>query len=205
MENISNTIISQSERNPEDHSAKTDAELAELAKSNPDFFGYLMERYKNPLSSYIRRITFLSQEDTADLLQEVFIKTYRHLNDYDPSLKFSSWIYRITHNHIIDTIRRLNSRPKTVSLDDDALTKIFAASTDIEKDIHIQDSLTKIRKSIESLPLQYREILILRFLEEKTYEEIMDILKKPKGSVASLINRGRKLLTESLTKEHTNF
>lgn len=56
-----------------------------------------------------------------------------------------------------------------------------------------------VRQAIRELPLHYREVLILRFLEEKDYEEIMDILKKPKGTVATLIKRGRAQLLERLT------
>lgn len=80
-----------------------------------------------------------------------------------------------------------------------SIRRIFPISFKIRKyhaHHRYQNQLRKISAIIESLPLIYREVLILKFLEEKSYEEIMDIVEKPKGTVASLINRGRKLLKE---------
>lgn len=174
---------------------KTDAELIELAKIDPESFGLLMQRYQMPLFHYIRRITQLPKEDIEDLLQEVFIKIYQKLNEYNEILKFSSWAYRITHNHIIDYFRKTNARPKTNSLEDSELTKLLKSRTNIEKDLNTKDCLEKIKECLEDIPLKYKEILILRFIEEKSYEEIMDILKKPKGTVATMIARGREAVS----------
>lgn len=174
---------------------KTDAELIDLAKIDPESFGLLMERYQMPLFHYIRRITQLPKEDIEDLLQEVFIKIYQKLNEYNEILKFSSWAYRITHNHIIDYFRKTNARPRANSLEDSELAKILKSGTDIEKDMNTKDCLEKIKECLEDIPLKYKEILVLRFIEEKSYEEIMDILKKPKGTVATMIARGREAVS----------
>lgn len=183
---------------------QTDAELIELSKKNPEAFGLLMERYQGPLFHYIRRMTQLPGDDIQDLLQEIFIKIYQKLNEYDELLKFSSWAYRIAHNHIIDYFRKVGSRPQTNSLEDYEWEKIISASVHIEKDILNKDCAEKIRVCMEKMPMKYREVLILRFLEDKEYEEIMDILKKPKGSVATLIARGRKVLLEKMRAENIN-
>jgi RNA polymerase sigma-70 factor (ECF subfamily) len=182
----------------------TDADLIELSKENPESFGILMERYQGPLFQYIRRLTQLSNDDIQDLLQEVFIKIYKNLNEYNEELKFSSWAYRIAHNHIIDYFRRTSSRPQSNSLEDYEWEKIISASVNIEKDILDKDCVEKIKRCIEQLPLIYREVIILRFLEDKEYEEIMDILKKPKGTVATLLARGKKLLEEKMKEENVN-
>jgi RNA polymerase sigma-70 factor (ECF subfamily) len=179
--------------NPE-KKEKTDAELIELAKADPESFGLLMERYQIPLFHYIRRITQLPKEDVEDLLQEVFIKIYKKLNEYNELLKFSSWAYRIAHNHMVDFFRKSGARPRTNSLEEAELAKILKSGTDIEKDLSAKDCLEKIKDCLKELPMKYEEILILRFIEEKAYEEIMDILKKPKGTVATLISRGREAL-----------
>lgn len=183
---------------------QTDAALVELAKDDPESFGILMERYQGPLFHYIRRLTQLSSDDIEDLLQEVFIKTYQHLNAYDEELKFSSWIYRIAHNHIIDYFRKINARPKVNFLEDDEWEKIMHAGFSLEKKIFDKECISKIKDCIQSLPIKYKEILILRFIEEKDYEEIMDILKKPKGSVATLIARGKKVLKKKMREENIN-
>lgn len=179
---------------------KTDSEIVNLAKKNPDYFAILIERYKDSLFFFVKRISYFGKEDIEDILQEVFIKVYKNLNDYEDSLKFSSWIYRITRNQTIDEIRKRGSRPKTTSLEDNELVKFIKSGQNIEKEFLRKENLNLLRKSIENLPQKYREVLVLRFLEEKNYEEIMDIIKKPKGTVASLIRRGRSLLSEYLEK-----
>jgi RNA polymerase sigma-70 factor, ECF subfamily len=174
---------------------KSDAELIELAKVDPESFGLLMKRYQMPLFHYIRRITQLPKEDIEDLLQEVFIKIYQKLNEYNEFLKFSSWAYRITHNHIIDYFRKTNARPKTNSLEEFELAKLLRSGSNLEKELVTKDCLEKIKGCLQEIPLKYKEVLVLRFIEEKSYEEIMDILKKPKGTVATMIARGREALT----------
>ena len=182
----------------------SDAALIELAIKNPESFGILMERYQGPLFHYIRRIAQLPKEDTEDLLQEVFIKIYQKLNEYNDELKFSSWAYRIAHNHIIDYFRKTSARPRTNSLEEDEWEKIIHSSIHLAKDIADKDCVEKIKSCIGKLPIRHREALILRFIEEKEYEEIMDILKKPKGSVATLIRRGKELLVKRMKEKNIN-
>jgi RNA polymerase sigma-70 factor, ECF subfamily len=183
---------------------QTDAELIELSKKNPEDFGILMQRYQGPLFHYIRRIGQLSEEDVQDLLQEVFIKIYQKLNEYDEVLKFSSWAYRIAHNHVIDHFRKINARPKMNALDDGEWERLIVASVHVENEIMNKDCVEKIKIIIAQLPIKYKEVLVLRFIEEKDYEEIMDILKKPKGSVATLISRGKSILIKRLKEENIN-
>ncbi|MDX9913385.1 MAG: RNA polymerase sigma factor [Candidatus Moranbacteria bacterium] len=188
----------------EEKTSLNDAQLIDLAKKNPEFFGVLMERYQGPLFHYIRRLTQFSADDIEDLLQEIFIKTYQNLNAYDEKMKFSSWIYRIAHNHIVDHFRKINVRPQTNTLEDYEWEKIIQTSLSVEKEIADKDCVKKIKKCIKALPIKYKEVLILRFVEEKDYEEIMDILKKPKGSVATLISRGREVLKREMKKNNIN-
>lgn len=178
----------------------TDQELARLSTGNPELFGVLMERYEAPLLRYIRRISSLPKEDAEDILQETFIKAYRNINDYDPEAKFSSWIYRIAHNQTIDTIRKRRIVSASFSIDANDAAQFLHAATDIGAETERSDTLTHIETIIRELPETYRETLILRFLEEKSYEEIMDILELPKGSVATLVHRGKKLLHEKMSE-----
>lgn len=181
---------------------KSDTELVELAKQDPQYFGHLMQRYQQPLFRYIYRLSLLPNEDVEDLLQEIFLKIYRKLNEYPPILKFSSWIYRLAHNHLVDHFRKINARPRITDLPDDEWLKIIGSDINLEKEIIHKDCVEKIKSCISELPFKYKEVLILRFLEQKDYEEIMDILKKPKGSVATLINRGKDLLKKKMKENH---
>lgn len=182
----------------EDYQNVSDNELVELSKTNPDFFGELVRRYQKQLFYYIRRISYFTDEDIEDILQNVFIKIYQNLNNFDLDLKFSTWAYQITRNATIDAIRFKQARPQTLDLEQEDLVRFFQSSENIEKDFLKRDDWEKIKQVINDLPFQYREVLVLKFLEEKSYEEMMDILKKPKGTVATLISRGRKLLEEKL-------
>lgn len=174
----------------------TDNELVELSKNDPNIFGELVSRYQNRLFRYVHRISYFSDEDTEDIVQETFIKTYKSLNMFDSDLKFSSWIYQIARNATIDAIRKKQARPQAMYFEEDDILKLFQSDIDVHMQTEAKNHLDIMRKIIDSLPYKYKEVLVLRFLEEKNYEEIMDIIQKPKGTIAALINRGRKMLLE---------
>jgi RNA polymerase sigma-70 factor (ECF subfamily) len=170
----------------------TDTELVKLTLADQDNFVYLVNRYKGKLLSYIRRLTNVSDDDAEDILQEVFIKVYLNLNDFNKNLKFSSWIYRITHNQVISGHRKLKARPEgyAVNLDDQA-AKNLMAEIDIKGQVDNKILQQTINSILEKINQKYRDVLVLKFLEEKSYQEISDILKKPLGTVASLMNKAK--------------
>jgi RNA polymerase sigma-70 factor (ECF subfamily) len=171
----------------------SDAELVSLSLENQDNFLYLVDRYKFRLMNYIRRLTNVNDDDVEDILQEVFIKVYLNLNDFNTDLKFSSWIYRITHNQVISRHRKLKARPEgyAVNIEDRAALNL-AADIDIIADADLVLTKQKINTVLNKLAQKHRDILILRFLEEKNYQEISDIIRKPAGTVASAINKAKQ-------------
>jgi len=176
----------------------TDEQLVELSLSNSDNFLCLSKRYEDKLLRYIIRISKFSREDALDVLQEVLIKTYYNLNGFDPELKFSSWIYRIAHNEAVSAIRKKSVRP-TVYMEVEDMSK-FSDAFDMTKDIDNSLDRKVIDEALSKLDEKYREVLILRFLDEKEYVEIADILKKPISTVGNLILRGKKLFKEEYEK-----
>ena len=177
---------------------KTDVELVGLSLANPDYFLGLIKRYEEKLLRYVIRISKFNREDAEDVLQEVFIKTYYNLNGFDKELQFSSWIYRIAHNETVSAIRKKVIRP-SISLEVEDLAK-FGDSFDMTKDIDKTLDREIIDKALSKLDEKYREVLVLRFLDEKDYVEIADILKKPVSTVGNLILRGKKLFKEEYEK-----
>lgn len=177
----------------EEISKKTDSELVKLTLANQDDFVYLVDRYRGRLASYIKRLTNANTEDVEDILQEVFIKVYLNLNNFNKDLKFSSWIYRITHNQVISGHRRIKARPEGYAINlDDQLANSLVAEIDIKGQVDnkiLQQTINLVLNKIEG---KYRDVLVLKFLEEKSYQEISDILKKPLGTVASLMNRAKQ-------------
>lgn len=178
------------------YSGMDDNELVEASKSDPEVFGELVSRYQERLFRFIGRISYFCNEDIEDIMQETFMKTYRSLNIFDTHLKFSTWIYQIARNTTIDAIRKKQIRPQTVCLEQDDVMKFLRSDSDMQIHLETKEQLKIIQGIISTLPHTYREVMILRFLEEKNYEEIMDIVQKPKGTVAALINRGRKMLID---------
>jgi RNA polymerase sigma-70 factor (ECF subfamily) len=191
---------------PDDNlnSAKTDEELVRLTLKDKEEYQYLLKRYQDKLMRYIMRITRTSRENAKDILQQVFIKTYVNLNDFDPSLKFSSWIYRIAHNEAVSFLRKNSRQPVSAEFDiDKTLIRTVRQDLEIQKDVDQKFFLEKIQKIIDGFKNKdYRNVLILRYFEDKDYQEISDILKRPMGSVATLINRAKKKLKKELSKNN---
>lgn len=181
---------------------KTDEELVILVLEDQDYFLYLVRKYEKKLSRYISRISNLNQDDIEDVLQDIFIKVYKNLNGFDPDLKFSSWIYRITHNEVINNYRKYKNKAKIISFDKDGeFIKNIKGELDIEKDLNLAELKDGIFSVLNKMDIKYREVLILKFLEEKSYREMSDILRKPEGTIATLINRAKKQFLKILEKE----
>ena len=184
---------------------KTDEELAQLAVKEQAYFLYLMKRYESKLLNYILKISNFHHDDAQDVLQDVFIKVYRNLNSFDCSLKFSSWIYRITRNQVISSHRKNKSRATNISWDieiNDHILNNLIFDFDVNREVDLQFLRKNIEKILNNLDKKYQEVLILRFFEEKDYREISDILKKPMGTVATLLSRAKKQFLEKVKKEN---
>ncbi len=181
---------------------KTDNELVQLSLEYADWYSCLMGRYEDKLGRYIYRISGGSNEDIEDLLQEIFLAVYRNLNDFDPKLKFSSWIYRIAHNKVISHHRKQKARAQTI--DGEEGEKIIQRIKD-EKDLSeiINDKITGevFERLFQKIDTKYKEVLVLRYLEEKEYNEISDILKKPVGTVSTLLKRAKQHMKHVIEKE----
>ncbi len=188
--------------NPEVTEQLSDEEIVKLALENQDNFVLIINRYKTKLFNYIRRITNVRDEDAEDLLQDVFLKVYLNLNDFDTDLKFSSWIYAVARNQVISQHRRLNARAEghSITLEDDSASKIMF-NFNIENEIDNLYLKDKVAKILYSLAEKYREVLVLKFLEEKNYQEISDIIKKPIGTVGSLMNKAKSEFKRELIKQ----
>jgi RNA polymerase sigma-70 factor, ECF subfamily len=177
---------------------KSDEELVALTLQDQEYFLVLMNRYEKKLMSYIIRISGMKYEDAEDILQDVFVKIYYNLNNFDPKLKFSSWIYRIAHNQTISEFRKRKARPVQYFQEEDLVR--FVDNFEIDKSIDnilLRESMEKIFSKMDK---KYRDVLVLKFLEEKDYNEISDILKKPVGTIGTLINRGKKKFKKEFDK-----
>lgn len=183
-----------------------DEDLVLLTLDNQDYFAEIIKRYQVRLFNYIIRISGLSAEDAEDVLQDVFLKTYLNLNEFDRDQKFSSWAYAITHNQVISQFRKKKARPEghAVNLEDNA-AKNLMMDFDLFKDLDLRRAKELINQILEKLDPKYREILVLKFLTEQSYQEISDIIKKPLGTVASMMNKAKEEFRNEVKKQKINF
>jgi RNA polymerase sigma-70 factor (ECF subfamily) len=179
----------------------TDEQLVGETLKNTQAYAFLVERYEEKLLRYIMRISTNTKEDAEDVLQDVFLSAYKNLNDFDQDLKFSSWLYRIAHNKVISHFRKVTARPKTTTYEGDSqLLNILASEEDLARNLERKYTAAEVRKVLDLMDGQYQEVLVLKFLEEKDYKEISDILEKPMGTVATLISRAKKQFKEKSDK-----
>lgn len=185
--------------------AKTDQEIVALALKERAVFGELVDRYHARLRRYITRLGVKNPDDQEDVLQEIFIKIYRNLNNFDQNLQFSSWAYRIAHNEAVSWYRKLKVRPEGYLVaEPETLFELMADERQnpaerVEKALDAE----MVGQALEQLDEKYRTVLVLRFFEHMEYEEISDVLKVPVGTVGTLVHRAKKQLKKSL--EHSPF
>ena len=163
-------------------------------------FEILVQRFKNPLTNFVYR--FLGDYDgCADIVQDTFVKVYRYKDSYSSLAKFSTWIYTIAGNLARTEYQRRRRRnffsissygdeEKTFDIPDNSYRPDVAADASMKNEI-IQKALLKVRDS-------YREAVILRDIQELSYEEIAEIMQIEVGTVKSRINRGRAELQKYL-------
>jgi RNA polymerase sigma-70 factor (ECF subfamily) len=174
------------------HTTHTDEELVRLSLSDKEQFSLLVERYASRLRTYITRIGSLRAEDTEDILQETFVRVYQNLNEFDTSLKFSSWIYRIAHNQTMTFFRKRRARPEGhMNILGETELDALASESDVFSESAQSYDAVKLQEVLGLLPRDQYEILILRFFEHKTYDEISDILSLAPGTVAARLNRAK--------------
>ena len=182
----------------------SDNEIVKRSLNDIDYFLCLYERYELRLLRYIRRISMVSDEQAKDILQEAFIKIWQNLNAFNQSMKLSSWIYRIVHNETISYWRRNRSygKDRKVKLDN-VIIENQLDDSEINEDKDKKEFLT--HEVLGLLPLKYKTVLILKYIEGKGYREISDVLKIPEGTVATRLNRAKKKFIEMASEKHISF
>ena len=170
-------------------------------------FEELVVRYQTRLLNFIYR-TVGDRERAEDLVQEVFIRVYRHLHRFDRSKKFSTWVYTIASNLAKNELRNRSRNPlvlfQTVKKnwqDEDRPLEFEDSSTrpdDMFRKRHLRQV---VEESVAKLPEHHRDVFVLRELEGKSYEEIAEITGCNLGTVKSRLNRARNSFAEIVAPE----
>lgn len=177
----------------------SDAELVSLALKKIDYFEEIIERYRSILLRYIRRISSFSQESCEEVLQDGFLKIWKNLNDYDPKMKFSTWVYRIMYTTTISHWREEKKHHMNKYKGEYEIEE-FSEHIALDNEIMDNADIKVMKRAVSALPIRYREIIILRYWEGKSYDELTDILQKPKGTVAILLKRAKEKLKKEFEK-----
>lgn len=179
----------------------TDEQIVlETREKNKEAYVQIVKRYEKKLLRYAFNIVG-DNSLAADVVQDAFIKAYENLQGFDVSKKFSSWIYRIVHNEAINLLKKQKRFVFNFDFSffdrsggNNGRDSSGGSAETPEQEYDRQEIVDKVQASLSELPLKYKEALTLYYLEEKSYDEISDILRIPIGTVGTRINRGKKLL-----------
>lgn len=182
----------------------SDEELVAKSLVHRDYFCYLYKRYKARLLRYIHRITHVNSEEAGDILQDAFIKVWEHLKEFDPKLKFSSWIFRVVHNETISHWRNNTSYSKdhTTTVTENLPSK---SAEELTTALEIDEKQHRVHDLLELLPIDSKVVLILKYFQGMSYQEISDVLKIPEGTVAIRLNRAKKRFLDLAVQEEMAF
>jgi RNA polymerase sigma-70 factor (ECF subfamily) len=190
--------------------ARNDFNLVSKAKEGDQkAYAEIMQRYKD--SIYFMALKMVNNKDDAmDLTVETFAKAFENLGKYKPEYAFSTWLFRIATNNSIDFIRK--KRLNLVSLDnlneeqgEDKYLQFRAEGLNPEEiSIRKQES-EKLKNMVEQLPLRYRTLIVLRYYEELSYEEIAKQVDIPIGTVKAQLFRARDLMANILNRNKKNL
>ncbi len=177
-----------------------EARLIEEAKAgNLEAFEQLILQHEKRIYNYCYRMTN-NREDAEDLSQEIFIKVYKNLNSFKGKSSFSTWIYRIAYNTCIDKYRKKKVVAVSLTPNDEGEKQIDLPSGEPlpEDRVVSREEYELVCECISALRPEYKAAVILRDIQNYSYDEIAEILNIPLGTVKSHISRGRAALRDAL-------
>ena len=164
-------------------------------------YNQLVTRYKDRLYNFLYRI--VNDVDLAeDLAQDTFLKVYIHKDSYKELYKFSTWMYTIAKNLAFTELRKKKRRKTSsfseITKDDWEIQVSDPTADDVDEQIMRAEKRRNIQNALSNIPIDFRTIIILRDIQELSYEDISKIIEVPIGTVKSRINRGREKLYQLL-------
>lgn len=186
-------------------SEPTDQELvARVLAGDQDAFAGLVTRYKDYVYTVAVRIV-VNEEDADDVAQETFVRAYKALGRFRGDSKFSSWLYRIAVNRALTHLKRRKRRGVSVDIDAGPHVEAGAIEEDARstpEELVLDDELRqRVRAAVDELPPQYRAVVTLFYLEEKSYKEVSAILGIPMGTLKTHLYRARAMLRKTLIRQ----
>jgi len=186
--------------------ALEDERLVALSQGgSEEAYAVLVERYSDYVFTIAARILG-DDEDAYDAAQEAFVRAYRAIGRFRGDAKFSSWLYRIATNRALTHLKRRRKRAPAVDID---------AGPHIESAIDVEPTRTRpdqlvvdaefrdhVRAAVAQLPDQYRTVITLFYLEQRSYREVADVLGLPMGTLKTHLHRGRAMLRKIISERN---
>ena len=190
-----------------DDSLPEDTILAfKASEGDESAFEVLVRKYERLVSTCVYSVVGSNAEDIMDVSQEVFLKVYRSLGSFKGDSEFSTWLYRVAKNCALDYIRK--RKPPSTSLDSSGEegegfdVPDTSQSSNPEKSVLESEKSEILRQCIDKLSDEHREVIILRHVNDYSYEQIAKALNLEVGTVKSRISRAREALKKILLKEN---
>jgi len=181
--------------------------MLDVKAGDEQSFGLLLQRYRSPLVNFLYRMV-RSREQAEDLAQEVFIRVYRAREEYVPSAKFTTWLFRIATNLALNSLRDHRHEKLEISMDapvtadaqdgDEKPFEVADKQPTIEQELVEEDRKKMIRRAIEKLPEKQRAAVLLHKYQELDYAEIAKVLSCSESALKSLLFRAYETLRVEL-------
>jgi RNA polymerase sigma-70 factor (ECF subfamily) len=166
--------------------------IDQIIQGDTNQFDQLVKKYQTPVFKVIYKIVE-DYEDAAEILQDVFVKAYESLSQYNPEYKFFSWIYRIAINKALLYVKR-----KKVAVPAEILC--CEAEEDLEETVFCEQRDSEITKAVNRLDEKYRKVILLKYYAGLSYAQIAEVLLLPEKTVKSRLFDARRILQKSLEK-----
>lgn len=167
-------------------------------------FGDLVVKYQNRLFNTVFRIVG-NQEDAQDIVQEAFLQAFSNLSRFRMSSQFYTWLYRIAFNVAVNTLQQRKRFISVESLPEDIGESFVDKGETAQEETSRREDAAILWSAIDRLPLDYRAPLVLREIEDASYEEIAEMLKIPVGTVRSRLHRARIALKEMMQRHRNDL
>ena len=165
-------------------------------------FEMIVRKYQLPMLNYVSRMVH-EREMALDVSQEVFLRAYASLSSFRPEFKFSTWLFRIASNFLIDHWRK--KKVPTVSLDqpmddtdDGCHLQVADEKASVIRDLELKELRTRLESAMDCLPVHLRELFIWRHVTGMSYEEMAEIKKLPVGTVKNRVFQAKEMMRKLL-------
>ena len=170
--------------------------VGSVLQGRKDDFALIVGRYQSKIAALAYKMG-VESSSIEDVVSEIMLKVYKNLGRYRSEFAFSTWIYRISTNHIIDFSKK--KRPLPIEEAD------LVSPEDIFSDHHVRERADEVRDAIALLPERYRTVITLKYLEDRQIDEIAEILGKKESTVKVWLMRGRNKLRELIIENYPHL